>query len=205
MSDCRGRWHLQGALWRRQQRPERQLGFAGWRLSLPDLRERLEAGRVRHQTGWLAGGGYQRRDPLQQPGGVGGILIRLHGDVMTQFSHGLARRLANEVRGCPSATRLNWVATSAPPRAAVEAAAIQSRTGDARHQAGHRLYRAQRMYYCVFTPTGQLVEADVRCNVTTRSHRRVESFSHARCEQDRPSDQGSAARGRVLSDRSEWL
>src|SRR4029077_6042246 len=81
-------------------------------LSLPDLRERLEAGRVRYQTGWLAGGGHQCSHPLQLSGRVGGILIRFHGDAMTQFSH-LARRDENrEQRAiCPSAIRLNWVTT----------------------------------------------------------------------------------------------
>jgi urease accessory protein len=108
MPDCRGRWHLQRALWRRQQRPERQLGIAGWRLSLPDLRERLETGRVRYQAGWLAGGSYQRGDPVQQPGGFGGILSPLYGDAMTQFSH-LVRREENLPRlsssGTPDASK----------------------------------------------------------------------------------------------------
>src|ERR1700747_1299397 len=79
MSRGRGRWHLQGALWRYQQRPERQLDFSGWRIPVSDLWECVEAGGVRHETGRLAGGGYQCRHPLQQPGGVGGILMPSEG------------------------------------------------------------------------------------------------------------------------------
>src|ERR671915_818651 len=42
-----GRWHLPSDQFNREQRTERQLAVAGWRLFLPDLRECREAGGLR--------------------------------------------------------------------------------------------------------------------------------------------------------------
>ena len=70
-----GRWHGQGSLRRHHQRPERQLDHAGRRISVSDLRECLETGGLRHSTGWLAQRSHQREDSLQQPAGIGGVLM----------------------------------------------------------------------------------------------------------------------------------
>jgi hypothetical protein len=146
LSDCRGRWHLQGALRRRQQRPERQLGFAGWRLSLPDLREHLEAGRVRYQTGWLAGGGDQRRDSLQQPGGFDGILISLHGDAMTRFSPLTLREDLLQRKCC----RCLRKSTDLPRDKRTTESGCRSR---GEFNCGQAMPGTSGMYYCVFTPS----------------------------------------------------
>src|SRR5262245_13177751 len=74
-----GRWHRQGPQLIRHQRTERWLDHAGWRLSVPDLRECLEAGGLRDAAGRFAQGDHQREDSLQQPAGPGGLLIPLDG------------------------------------------------------------------------------------------------------------------------------
>ena len=75
MPEGSGRRHRQGALWRRHQRPGRQLDHAGWCVSLPDLRQCRETGGLRDPAGRFAYRGHQREDSLQQPAGPGGILI----------------------------------------------------------------------------------------------------------------------------------
>src|SRR5262245_57714065 len=79
MPEGAGRWYRQRSQHNRHQRTGRQLDYAGWRLSLPDLRECREAGGLRDAPGRLARGVHQRQDPLQQPAGLGRILRRLDG------------------------------------------------------------------------------------------------------------------------------
>src|SRR5215470_762359 len=83
-----GRRHRQGALRRRHQRPGRQLDHAGWRVSLPDLRQCRETGGLRHAAERVAQRDHQREDSLQQPAGPGGILISLNGpsDLIRELS-----------------------------------------------------------------------------------------------------------------------
>jgi hypothetical protein len=52
------------------------------------------------------------------------------------------------------------------------------------HQrAGHRhISSTEKCILVSSLRADQLVEADARCDVTTRSHRRIECFSYARCE-----------------------
>ena len=82
-SEGSGRWHRQRSQQDRHQRTGRYLDYAGWRLCLPDLRECLEAGGLCdalrdgvERAGRFAQGDHEREDPLQQPAGFGGILIR---------------------------------------------------------------------------------------------------------------------------------
>src|SRR5271170_5162580 len=55
---------------------ERHVAVAKRRLSVPELRERLETGGLRRPAGWFARRDHQREYSVQQPTGLGGILIR---------------------------------------------------------------------------------------------------------------------------------
>src|SRR5262249_14615487 len=81
-----GNRHRQWALWRRHQPHERQLDHAGWRVSLPDLRQRRETGGLRHAAERVTQRDHQREDSLQQPAGPGGILIALDGPSTRELS-----------------------------------------------------------------------------------------------------------------------
>ena len=70
------RWHLQGDRRHRRHRLERYVAVARRRLSVPDLRERLETSGLRRPAGWFARRDHQREYSVQQPTGLGGILIR---------------------------------------------------------------------------------------------------------------------------------
>jgi hypothetical protein len=59
---------------RRHQRPKRQLDLARRRLPVPDLCERLEAGRIPDSAARRGRRSHQRDDPLQQPAGPRGLL-----------------------------------------------------------------------------------------------------------------------------------
>jgi hypothetical protein len=60
-----GRWHLPSDQFNREQRTERQLAVAGWRLFLPDLRECREAGGLRDAARRFAQADHHHENSLQ--------------------------------------------------------------------------------------------------------------------------------------------
>ncbi len=84
------------------------LAHAGWRLSLPDLRECVETGGVCHGTGRYPERSHQRGNSLQQPARLGGILsfakrnailFRVTARVAVARSKERSRRLPRTSRG----------------------------------------------------------------------------------------------------------
>jgi hypothetical protein len=78
VSEGSGRRHGQSSQHHRHQRTKRLLDYSGWSLSLPNLRKRLDARGLRHSVRRVAPGNHQGENSLQQPAGLGGVLIPLN-------------------------------------------------------------------------------------------------------------------------------